>query len=378
MFAGGMREGLSHICISTIVNDSFAVNIFERKMIMKKIVIGILCLGAVAAGIYGMTPKGKEQCRKAFRVLKKEKKNPETEEQEVSETDFGTDDAAEFETAEDYIYDFSKVMSENPESNLLFGKINGKEVGIAFDSEINQQRNTNTLIVGMTGTGKTFNYCTSNILNGNASIVLFKFNYGIYPYLFSESFLNSAGYETKTVSEETMNPEKLAEKLREKKTAVIMNLNTEFCSKAVHALFQELKKQPEGNHVLFWLDEYPNWKQPVYGLNHLLAEARTANTGFQIISQTLNAFSKKVHETESNLSEVFSNFDSIVLLRDDFDMNLSSAMELFGESVETEKAISRVSKGKEVIFFTGGVYPVVCEKLNPDDYHFAEIMTDLC
>ena len=165
------------------------------------------------------------------------------------------------------------------------------------------------------------------------------------------------------------------EKLREKKTAVIVNLNTE-CSKAVHALFQELKKQPKGNHVLFWLDEYPNWTQPVYNLNHLLAEARTANTGFQIISQTLNAFSRKVHETEANLLEVFSNFDSIVLLRDDFDMNLSSAMELFGESVETEKAISRVSKGKEVIFFTGGVYPVVCEKLNPDDYRFAEIMRE--
>lgn len=56
-------------------------------------------------------------------------------------------------------------------NNHLFGKAYGKEVGVSYSDSFSH-RNTNTLVVGGAGTGKTYNYIEANLLQENHSAVV--------------------------------------------------------------------------------------------------------------------------------------------------------------------------------------------------------------
>ena len=70
--------------------------------------------------------------------------------------------------------DFSKYKArfmENNDNNMLFGKYRGAEMGLSLNNK-RVNRSANVLVIGGTGTGKTFKYIKPNLLQENASIIV--------------------------------------------------------------------------------------------------------------------------------------------------------------------------------------------------------------
>lgn len=70
--------------------------------------------------------------------------------------------------------DFKKYkirFMENNDNNMLFGKYRGAEMGLSLNNK-RVNRSANVLVIGGTGTGKTFKYIKPNLLQENCSIVV--------------------------------------------------------------------------------------------------------------------------------------------------------------------------------------------------------------
>ena len=90
--------------------------------------------------------------------------------------------------------DFKKHQMQFMDSgdyNMLFGVFKGKELGLSLDNK-KVNRSANVLVIGGTGTGKTFKYIKPNLLQENCSMVVTDPSGDIFssfaPYLLSKGY----------------------------------------------------------------------------------------------------------------------------------------------------------------------------------------------
>lgn len=81
--------------------------------------------------------------------------------------------------------------SDYYDNNMLFGMFNGEYLGLSLNNK-KVNRSANVLVIGGTGTGKTFKYIKPNILQENCSIVVTDPSGDIFrsfaPYLLSKGY----------------------------------------------------------------------------------------------------------------------------------------------------------------------------------------------
>ena len=69
--------------------------------------------------------------------------------------------------------DVKTSVRYTPENCVLLGKAYGKTIGVHTDERRTHPLNCNQFVIGRGGTGKTYNFLTSNLLNGTSSAVVF-------------------------------------------------------------------------------------------------------------------------------------------------------------------------------------------------------------
>lgn len=86
---------------------------------------------------------------------------------------------------------FQRKFMDNSDNNMLFGKFKGKELGLSLNNK-KVNRSANVLVIGGTGTGKTFKYIKPNILQENCSMIVTDPSGDIFrsfaPYLLSKGY----------------------------------------------------------------------------------------------------------------------------------------------------------------------------------------------
>ena len=99
-------------------------------------------------------------------ILPKNKKKPVTTKQKMKDPDYIDD-------------------------NMLLGRYHGEYLGLTLDN-MKANRSANVLVIGGTGTGKTFKYIKPNILQENASMIITDPSGDIFssfaPYLLSRGY----------------------------------------------------------------------------------------------------------------------------------------------------------------------------------------------
>lgn len=90
--------------------------------------------------------------------------------------------------------DFKKFKTrfmDNNDNNMLFGMYQGQQLGLSLNNK-KVNRSANVLVIGGTGTGKTFKYIKPNILQENCSMVVTDPSGDIFrsfaPYLLSKGY----------------------------------------------------------------------------------------------------------------------------------------------------------------------------------------------
>lgn len=85
----------------------------------------------------------------------------------------------------------NKIDSRTIDNNMLFGVYNGEYVGLSLNNK-KVNRSANVLVIGGTGTGKTFKYIKPNILQENCSMIITDPSGDIFrsfaPYLLSKGY----------------------------------------------------------------------------------------------------------------------------------------------------------------------------------------------
>lgn len=86
---------------------------------------------------------------------------------------------------------FKQKFMETNDNNMLFGKFQGQELGLSLNNK-KVNRSANVLVIGGTGTGKTFKYIKPNILQENCSMIVTDPSGDIFrsfaPYLLSKGY----------------------------------------------------------------------------------------------------------------------------------------------------------------------------------------------
>ncbi len=86
---------------------------------------------------------------------------------------------------------FKQKFMEPNDNNMLFGKYQGEELGLSLNNK-KVNRSANVLVIGGTGTGKTFKYIKPNILQENCSMIVTDPSGDIFrsfaPYLLSKGY----------------------------------------------------------------------------------------------------------------------------------------------------------------------------------------------
>lgn len=97
---------------------------------------------------------------------------------------------ARLATPDDYKAYSNRFMEQN-DNNMLFGVYKGKSVGLSLNNKL-VNRSANVLVIGGTGTGKTFKYIKPNILQENCSMIITDPSGDIFrsfaPYLLSKGY----------------------------------------------------------------------------------------------------------------------------------------------------------------------------------------------
>ncbi len=97
---------------------------------------------------------------------------------------------ARLATPDDYKLYSNRFMEQN-DNNMLFGVYKGKQVGLSLNNKL-VNRSANVLVIGGTGTGKTFKYIKPNILQENCSMIITDPSGDIFrsfaPYLLSKGY----------------------------------------------------------------------------------------------------------------------------------------------------------------------------------------------
>ena len=98
--------------------------------------------------------------------------------------------AAHLGTPKDF-KNYRQQFMENNDNNMLFGKYKGQELGLSLNNK-KVNRSANVLVIGGTGTGKTFKYIKPNLLQENCSVVVTDPSGDIFrsfaPYLLSKGY----------------------------------------------------------------------------------------------------------------------------------------------------------------------------------------------
>lgn len=310
-------------------------------MSMKKMITAV-CFSAVAVGAYCVT-----------KHIQK-KKSSEKDSGSLNET-------------------IEKIRSDLMQdgNNILFGKVNGKEIGISMNHEITN-KNTNVLIIGGAGTGKSYNYVISNLLQGNASaVVVDRYRTiehqcadelhakGCKIYSFNTSKFFSAGTEIRETVQNIM----------EKKCVIFLyddehNMMHDACDCIQeiyeHLIFNSKKTLP----VNFYLDELSNiYKIP--NLDRNMTVSRLHNIGFHIIIQSFNQL-KEIYN-EDTACTILANCDTILFTGSQVSEDLKMIQNMTDNNMTVEEIRNQVTGTKNLVIMRG-LPPVICDKLNPDDY----------
>lgn len=86
---------------------------------------------------------------------------------------------------------FKTKFMDNSDNNMLFGVYQGQELGLSLNNK-KVNRSANVLVIGGTGTGKTFKYLKPNLLQENCSMIVTDPSGDIFrsfaPYLLSKGY----------------------------------------------------------------------------------------------------------------------------------------------------------------------------------------------
>ena len=166
-FKGGKTDELS-CCFAWLTVENLPIYLSELNM---GVIGWAMAIGSGITGIVGI-----------FIYLDKEQKSHSRVGHEHGNARLGT--PSDFKT-------FKSKFMENNDNNMLFGKYRGKELGLSLNNKL-VNRSANVLVIGGTGTGKTFKYIKPNILQENCSMIVTDPSGDIFrsfaPYLLSKGY----------------------------------------------------------------------------------------------------------------------------------------------------------------------------------------------
>lgn len=272
------------------------------------------------------------------------------------------------------------------ESNLLFGKSYGKEIGLALNP-VFSQRNKNVLVLGGAGTGKTHHYIEPNLLQMNQSAVVIDFGGELYRQY--GTYLADKGAKVYRISGQALSlstdiDENCIVELGSKLTYIFiqgsrfgdqkeMQAVSEFLNKLLHGLYRFAEKTVSGeteyksaspNQMLpfpvhFFLDEFQALNIPEFLL--FLATDRKYGIGISVIVQSIEQLKLKYENNEHEI--VFADCDTILFFGSimsedtDFIRSMTKLMNDKQKEIWAQRKFITLVRAKP---------PIICDKLIPE------------
>lgn len=277
-------------------------------------------------------------------------------------------------------------------NNHLFGIMNGKEIGVSYNNAF-CQRNTNVLVVGSGGTGKSYNYLQSNLLQENHSAVVLDCC-GIYIHKYAEYFRNKGhqvfvldfaeeNKDTDVVSIEALTSQQTYLFIRynpslQEQRSLVSNYLSELIT-AIYELGERSLEQrsyygyPNGmrleRHIQFYLDDFQFLAIPSF--RKIIATCRPYNVGTSVIVKGTDQLKRQYGE---DWLDIPACCDTIVFTGSTLNSDISWAKKVAEHTTIRAKESRRISC--EIPFDKwlvvvrdcdyGGVF--ICDKPNPDNY----------
>lgn len=278
-------------------------------------------------------------------------------------------------------------------NNHLFGVMNGKEIGVSYNNAF-CHRNTNVLVVGSAGTGKSYNYVESNLLQENHSAVVLDYS-GTYAYRYAEYFRNKGhqvcvldftkeNKDTDVVSIDTMTSQQTYLFIRyDPSLQEQRNLVSDYLSELITAIYEygdrSLEQRsyygfPNGmrleRHIQFYLDDFQFLAIPSF--RKIIATCRPYNVGTSVIVQNIDQLERQYGE---NWVEIPACCDTLIFTGThnqntrNFIIRLLGTRKSWLESPELarhEQAI--LLDSGHILVFVHASSPFICDRLNPNNY----------
>lgn len=273
----------------------------------------------------------------------------------------------------------------------LLGVLDGVELGIPSDDN-----SRNVLVVGGAGTGKTHNYIKSNLLRGNQLAIIID----TCELLYKEygDYFREKGYKVLSVDaykcDDTEEAKNDVEDIVNCATEYFRNnsgyglgylfIQKDFNSnRCVNAITEQIierildyyakNNKASTKHIHFYLDEFAKFYLPK--INLYLSVAHKYNIGFSLVVQTVEQI-MKIYEKNETYQTIFGNADIMVFTRvmckTDLDflgkMVAKAENKTIAMKAEIAKLFSSYTNGNKQLIIFRNEKPIVCDKLNPDDY----------
>lgn len=251
-------------------------------------------------------------------------------------------------------------------NNILLGKTEKQEIGIGTENKI---YNSNVLVIGFSGTGKSYNHIVSNLLQSDTSAVVTDIFGSIVKD--KEIFLDK-GYEVYCFSEYTDELLKAIDHISRKKGIIFLcGKNTAKLLPVVLDTIYSDKSRKEKEYICFYLDNFSDigiTPELIYEFICNLACLRHYNAGFQIVVSSINQLKKSLY----NEHETIVCCCDAVLFTGSHDSATIGFIQKIAD-ISIFDIPNDLIQGKKNLVCIRGVLAVLCDKLNPDNYKTKKI-----
>lgn len=253
---------------------------------------------------------------------------------------------------------------------MLFGRRNGLDIGFSNKS---LTFNKNAVIIGNSGSGKTYGYVLSNLLQADHSAIVIDPYANMY-HKYRNKF-EAMGVKTYCVSTiKEMDGELPIEELATRPTYLFIapscctpseetNEHIGYTvAKIWKMLYDFASDKPLPVPVHFYLDEFPNIRIPNFF--KFLAVDRKYGVGCSIIVQSIDQL-KTMYKDNCEWELALVNSDTLLFLYCSSPDELKLIWKITNIPSEETK---RLFKEGKAIVAVRSCPPTFCDKLNPEDY----------
>lgn len=263
-------------------------------------------------------------------------------------------------------------------NNLLFGQIGHNKIGLSMNPTISN-RNNNVFVLGIAGTGKTYNYIKSNLLQMNNSAVVIDVA-GEYEDI--KNTLKSNGYLIFNISNEEPDAIKTAtEAVRIcsiKKSVLFIrpDFSNQSTSNLLSEIYKELLSIPKSSlnvNIHIFLDEFCNLGEIPNFITYL--SSQSSNISTSILVQMLNQVEILYPCYEQDILQFC---DTLIFMGSAYHTDCDKIQKLLENTMKPENAkdkslvstkqIQDIWSGNKELVIIRNLKPFICEKLNPYDY----------